>query len=91
VNVVPIGASRLASMASGFIDGCLIFQLPAICSTTSLESILTSISASGACSAASSSPAISPRYSATLLVATPICSPRSAITAPVSASFSRAP
>ena len=91
MKVVPIGASRLASIASGFIEGCLIFQLPAICSTTSLESIRTSISASGACSAASSRPAISPRYSATLLVAVPIVSPISAITSPVSASLSRAP
>ena len=40
---MPAGARRFASAASGFIDGCLTFQLPVICSTTSLESIRTSI------------------------------------------------
>ena len=91
VYVVPNGARRLASTASGRMSGCLIFQLPDICSTTSLESIRTSMSASGASSAAIRSPAISPEYSATLLVATPIVVPSSAITAPVSASLSTAP
>ena len=51
-------------------SGCLIFQRPDICSTTSLESIRTSTS-SAPSSAAAVSPAIRPRYSATLLVATP--------------------
>ena len=72
VYVVPNGASRLASSASGLMSGCLIFQRPDICSTTSLESIRTSMSASGANSSASLSPAIRPEYSATLLVAIPI-------------------
>ena len=72
-------------------SGCLIFQLPDICSTTSLESIRTSIEAPGACSAASFSPATSPEYSATLLLARPIVVPSSASTAPVSASLSTAP
>ena len=40
---------------------------------------------------ASRSPAISPEYSATLLLATPIVVPSSAITSPVSASLSTAP
>ena len=43
-------------MASGRMSGCLIFQRPDICSTTSLESIRTSMSASGANSAASLEP-----------------------------------
>ena len=48
VNRVPKGARLLASMASGFMSGCLIFQLPDICSTTSLESSRTSRSAPSA-------------------------------------------
>src|SRR4051812_11965873 len=72
-------------------SGCLIFQRPDICSTTSLESIRTSMSASGARSAARRRPAISPRYSATLLLATPIVVPSSASTTPVWASLSTAP
>ena len=72
-------------------SGCLIFQRPDICSTTSLESIRASICASGANSSASLSPAIRPEYSATLLVATPIAVPSSAMTSPVAASFSTAP
>ena len=91
VYVVPNGARRLASSASGFMSGCLIFQSPDICSTTSLESILTSMSASGASSAAKRRPAIRPLYSATLLLATPIVLPSSAITSPVSASLRTAP
>ena len=79
-------------MASGFMSGCLIFQLPLICSTTSLESIRTSMSAPGRdllrpCVR----PAIRPRYSATLLLATPIVVPSSASTRPVSASLTSAP
>ncbi len=35
------GKTRAASAASGFMSGCLIFQRPDICSTTSLESIRT--------------------------------------------------
>src|SRR4051794_19531249 len=69
-------------MASGRMSGCLIFQRPLICSTTSLESIRTSTSAEGSSSSAASRPAISPRYSATLLVAVPIDSERSATTTP---------
>ncbi len=88
---MPAGASRLASMASGFMAGCLIFQRPDICSTTSLESIRTSIAAPGANSSASLSPAIRPEYSATLLLATPMVVPSSAMTSPVTASFSTAP
>ena len=91
VYVVPGGARSLASVASGRMSGCLIFQRPDICSTTSLESIRTSTSASGASSAAIRSPAIRPEYSATLLVATPIVVPSSASTSPVSASLSTAP
>ncbi len=49
LNVVPAGASRCACAASGFMSGCLIFQRPDICSTTSLESIRTSSAASGVC------------------------------------------
>ena len=60
VYVVPNGASRLASMASGFMSGCLIFQRPDICSTTSLESIRTSTSASGAYCSASRRPGDQP-------------------------------
>ena len=50
VYVVPAGAKRAACAASGFMSGCLIFQRPDICSTTSLESIRTSRSAPGVCS-----------------------------------------
>ena len=65
--------------ASGFIAGCLTCQRPDICSTTSLESIRTSTSVAPSSSAARS-PAIRPWYSATLLVATPRPSARSAST-----------
>ena len=91
VYVVPNGARRLASIASGLMSGCLIFQLPLICSTTSLESIRTSMSAPGATCSAILSPAISPLYSATLLLATPMVVPSSASTRPVSASLTSAP
>src|SRR4051812_18775516 len=91
VYVVPNGASRLASSASGFMSGCLILQVPLICSTTSLESIRTSTSASGATVCAMVSPAIRPRYSATLLLAIPIVVPSSARTRPVWASLTSAP
>jgi hypothetical protein len=50
VKIVPAGASRRASMASGFMSGCLIFHVPDICSTTSRESIRTSSAAPGVCS-----------------------------------------
>ena len=87
VHTTPKGASFCALIASGFMSGCLIFQRPAICSMTSLESIRTSMSsASGVCSCRSSRPAINPRYSATLLLATPIASARSAMIFPESAS-----
>ena len=72
-------------------SGCLTFHRPDICSTTSLESIRTSMSARGSISAAARSPAISPLYSATLLVAMPIDSDRSASTIPVSGSRTSAP
>src|SRR4051812_43966261 len=72
-------------------SGCLIFQLPLICSTTSLESIRTWISASGATVRAMVRPAIRPRYSATLLLAIPMAVPSSARTRPVSASLTSAP
>ena len=52
-------------------SGCLIFQRPDICSTTSLESIRTSTSAVGSRSSAACRPATRPPYSATLLVARP--------------------
>src|ERR1700750_2960826 len=70
-------------------SACLIFQLPLICSTTSRESIRTSTSASGATCWAKVSPAMRPRYSATLLLATPIVVPSSASTRPVAASLPR--
>ena len=76
VQITSTGRSLLASRASGFMSGCLIFQRPAICSMTSFESIRTSTSASGSTSRAISRPAIKPRYSATLLVARPIVRPR---------------
>src|SRR3954447_6832591 len=94
VNVVRPGrvvTSALALSASGLMSACLIFQLPLICSTTSLESIRTSTSASGATCWASVRPAIRPRYSATLLLATPIVVPSSASTRPVSSSLTSAP
>src|SRR4051794_15343006 len=72
-------------------SGCLICQRPDICSTTSLESIRTSTLAGGSRSSAACSPATSPPYSATLLVARPTDSARSASTRPVSASRTSAP
>ena len=72
-------------------SSCLIFQRPDICSTTSLESIRTCTCALGSMANAASSPAINPRYSATLLDAVPSGSARSASNAPVSVSRTRAP
>src|SRR5260370_17966602 len=72
-------------------SGCLICQRPDICSTTSLESIRTSTSAPCAVAAAARRPAISPEYSATLLVARPMLSLTSASTSPVPASSTTAP
>jgi hypothetical protein len=83
-------SSADASRASGFIDGCLTCQRPLICSTTSLLSMRTSTS-SGSRSIAARNPAMSPPYSATLFVATPIAAARSARTSPVSASRTTAP
>jgi hypothetical protein len=82
--------SAAASAASGRSPGFLICQRPHICSTTSLESIRTSTSTAPS-SAAARSPAIRPEYSATLLVATPSPSARSASTSPVFASRTTAP
>lgn len=82
--------SPAALAARGRRPGCLICHRPHICSTTSLESIRTSTSAAPS-SAAAVSPAISPWYSATLLVAVPSDSERSASTSPVSASRTTAP
>lgn len=72
-------------------SGCLIFQRPDICSTTSLESIRTWTSASGASAYAAFSPAIRPLYSATLFVATPMYSAASASVSPLAASMTTAP
>ncbi|SLI09280.1 Uncharacterised protein [Mycobacteroides abscessus subsp. abscessus] len=82
--------NRRARSASGIIAACLTFHRPDICSTTSLESIRTS-TVRAPSSAAASSPAISPRYSATLFVAMPTLSRRSASTATWSASNTTAP
>jgi hypothetical protein len=68
----------------------LTFQRPDICSTTSLESMFTSTSEAPSF-AASSNPAISPLYSATLLVARPIACLRSARTVLWSAVHTTAP
>src|SRR4051794_33208141 len=72
-------------------SGCLICQRPDICSTTSLESIRTSTLAVGSRSRAACRPATRPPYSATLLVARPTDSARSARTRPVWASRTSAP
>ncbi len=87
----PAGKIRWASAASGFMSGCLIFQRPDICSTTSLESMRTRIVASGSMALAASRPAIRPLYSATLLVAVPMYSAASANASPVVASRTTAP
>src|SRR5216684_44494 len=81
--------SSPARSASGFMFGCLIFQRPLICSTTSFESIRTSMSSTPR-RFASSRPMISAVYSATLLVACPRLLVSSARTWP-SASSSTAP
>ena len=73
--------SSAARAASGFIAACLTFHRPDICSTTSLESIR-AVTRDAPSVSAASSPAISPEYSATLLVATPTESARSASTVP---------
>src|SRR5690606_26424607 len=80
----------LACSANGCRLGCLIFQRPHICSTTSLESIRTSTRVAPS-SAAARSPSISPVYSATLLVVTPWPPLRAATTRSPSASRSTAP
>ncbi len=85
------GKTPRASAASGRMSGCLIFQRPDICSTTSLESIRTRTSASGSRACAARRPASSPRYSATLLVAVPMYSAASARVSPVSGSMTTAP
>ncbi len=87
----PRGRTVRASAASGCMSGCLIFQRPDICSTTSLESIRTSTEASGSSSRAALRPAIRPLYSATLLVAWPMNSAASATICPVSPSRTTAP
>ena len=63
--------SSCARRARTCMSGCLTFQRPVICSTTSFESIRTATAAEASRSNAASSPAISPLYSATLLVAMP--------------------
>lgn len=82
-----------ASAASGFMSGCLIFQRPDICSTTSLESIRTCTwtGTSGNNAFAAFRPAIRPLYSATLLVATPMYSAASASVCAPSGSRTTAP
>ncbi len=84
---------RAASSASGFMSGCLIFQRPDICSTTSLESIRTRTctGVSGKRSLTALRPAIRPRYSATLFVATPMYSAASASVTVSSGSRTTAP
>ncbi|CAM5638801.1 hypothetical protein STENM223S_00030 [Streptomyces tendae] len=72
-------------------SGCLIFQRPDICSTTSLESIRTCTVASGSSSLATRRPASRPRYSATLLVTTPRYSAASTRVSPVTGSRTTAP
>lgn len=89
-SYVTAEAGRIlaASAASGFMSGCLIFQRPDICSTTSLESIRTrtwtapSAEASGTSAFAAFRPAMRPLYSATLFVATPMYSAASARVSP---------
>src|SRR3954468_7679179 len=72
-------------------SGCLIFQRPDICSTTSVESMRASTSGVGSRSNAACSPATRPPYSATLLVARPTDAARSASTRMVSESRTSAP
>ena len=84
-------AASLAVRASGFISGCLIFQRPDICSTTSRESIRARMDACGSIRAAARRPAMRPQYSATLLVAIPMNSDSVARTSIVPASRTSAP
>lgn len=91
VTCAASGNTRAASAASGFMSGCLIFQRPDICSTTSLESIRTWTVAVGSSSRAARRPATRPRYSATLFVATPMYSAASASVSPVAASMTTEP
>ena len=87
----PRGMVRLASSASDCSAEFLIFHRPDICSTTSFESSLASTTACGSIPAAASSPAIKPRYSATLFVVMPSVCATSASTSPVAASRTTAP
>ena len=72
-------------------SGCFTCQRPESCSTISLLSSRTSTSASGSISCAAVSPAITPRYSATLFDAVPMCSATSARTSPVAPSRTTVP
>src|SRR6516225_5642075 len=78
-------ARRAAFCWSSRSEAFLTRYSPRICFTISSESEITS-SRPTPSSAARSSPAISPRYSATLFVATPIVSPCCASTTPSSSS-----
>src|SRR5690606_23261110 len=80
-----------ARRRGGFIPGCFPSRRPDICSAARLASIRPPTTASGSLRAAASRPAISPRYSATLLVAVPIGSATSASTSPPAASRTTAP
>ncbi len=85
------GNTPRAWVARGFIEGCLIFQRPDICSMTSLESMRTWTVAAGSRVWAARRPASRPRYSATLFVATPMYSAASSRVWPVAASQTTAP
>ncbi len=96
IQVHSVTRSRLTSdpacAASGRRPSFLIFQRPAICSMTSFESIRTATAdPSPPRSSTACRPAIRPRYSATLLVVTPIASAASASTWPSAASLTTAP
>ena len=79
----PAGITARATLARSRMSGCLICQRPDICSTTNLESSLTSTRASASISTAACNPAIAPPYSATLFVAVPTDSAISTSTLPV--------
>ena len=70
--VVVARAARTPRRAAGGGAACFTFQRPATCSITSFESPRTCDARAPASPSAASSPAISARYSATLLVVSPM-------------------
>src|SRR5689334_16519401 len=74
-------SAAIACACSGFMSGCLTLYSPLTCLATSSESLITSTSVAPS-ARARSRPSRSPRYSATLLVASPMGDDASSSTSP---------